>query len=81
MRMPKNNEDLTNKVCVCSDGRIFIVTGRHIFNFGLSEAWVGLGLDGKGIVACISPCIVAESGQKFHDRLLDRFGGKISYNG
>ena len=79
MRMPEAGEDLTGKVCVCSVGRPFIVTGRHTFDFG--EAWVGLGLDGKGTVASKEPCVIAESGQEFHDKLLSRFGGKMSFNG
>lgn len=33
MRMPKDGEDLTDKVCVCSVGRPFIVTGRRTFEF------------------------------------------------
>jgi hypothetical protein len=79
MRMPKEGEDLTGKVCVCSVGRPFIVTGKAEFAFG--ESWVGLGLDGKGTTASTKPCVIAESGQEFHDKLLDRFGGKMSYNG
>ena len=79
MRLPTPNEDLTGKVCVCSVGRPFIVTGRHTFKFG--EAWVGLGLDGKGTVASTNPGVIAESGQEFHDKLLARFEGRMSFNG
>jgi len=86
MRMPNENENLVGKVCVCSVGRPFIVTGQHEFTFGegsdgVVDCWVGLGLDGKGTVASSTPCIIAESGQEFHDKLLERFGGKMSYNG
>lgn len=79
MRLPKENEDLVGKVCVCTVGRPFIVTGKGAFAWG--EAWTGLGLDGKGTVCSTDPCIIAESGQEFHDKLLDRFGGKMSFNG
>lgn len=79
MRIPDQSEDLTGKVCVCSVGRPFIVTGKRTFDFG--ESWVGLGLDGKGTVASTGPCVVAESGQEFHDKLLKRFNGKMSFNG
>ena len=79
MRLPKENEDLVGKVCVCTVGRPFIVTGKRKFDWG--EAWVGLGLDGKGTACSTDPCIIAESGQKFHDKLLERFGGKLSFNG
>jgi len=79
MRLPEQNENLVGKVCVCTVGRPFIVTGTHVFDWG--GAWVGLGLDGKGTVASTSPCVIAESGQEFHDKLLSRFGGKMSYNG
>lgn len=76
--MQLENEDLTGKVCVCSIGRPFIVTGKYTFDFG--ECWVGLGLDGKGTVASSNPVILAESGQEFHNKLLERFKGKMSFN-
>lgn len=79
MRFANDNESLIGKVCVCSVGRVAIVTGKKTFDFG--ECWVGIGFDGKGTWASSKPCIVAESGQEFHDRLFDRFGGKMSYNG
>jgi hypothetical protein len=79
MRIPSASEDLTGKVCVCSTGRVAVVTGRKVFGFG--EAWTGLGLDGKGTWASKEPCVIAESGQEFHDRLLERFAGKMSFNG
>lgn len=85
MRMPNDGEDLTGKVCVCSVGRPFIVTGRQDLDLGdaggVIDCWVGLGLDGKGTAASTRPCILAESGQEFHDKLLERFGGKMSHNG
>jgi hypothetical protein len=77
--MPDVGEDLVGKVCVCSIGRPAIVTGQREFDFGL--AWVGLGLDGKGTWASRKPVIIAETGQEFHDKLFDRFGGKMSFNG
>lgn len=79
MRMAHKGEDLVGKVCVCSVGRPAIVVGRKSFDFG--DCWIGLGLDGKGTWASTSPAVVAESGEEFHDRLLDRFGGKMSFNG
>ena len=79
MRIPEKEEILIGKVCVCSVGRPFIVTGKRTFAWG--ESWVGLGLDGKGTVASTQPCVIAESGQEFHDKLLERFGGKMSFNG
>lgn len=78
MRLPLQNEDLTGMICVCTIGRPGIVTGRKIFEWG--ESWVGLGLDGKGTWASTNPCIIAETGQEFHDKLLSRFNGKMSYN-
>jgi hypothetical protein len=79
MRMPNEGENLVGKICVCSVGRPFIVTGTKQFEWG--PAWVGLGLDGKGTVASSEPCIIAESGQEFHNKLFELFGGKMSYNG
>ncbi len=78
-RMPKIDEDLIGKVCVCTVGRPAIVVAKKTFKFG--EAWIGLGLDGKGTWASTNPCIIAESGKEFHDKLYDRFDGKMSYNG
>jgi len=78
MRLPESNEDLVGKICVCTAGRPAIVTGKKTFDWG--ESWVGLGLDGKGTWASTTPCIIAESGQEFHDKLSSRFGGKMSYN-
>lgn len=78
MRLAKENENLIGKVCVCSVGRPAIVTGKKDFEWRTS--WVGLGLDGKGTWASTSPCIIAESGQEFHNKLLTRFNGKMTYN-
>lgn len=82
MRMPNPNENLVGKVCVCTVGRPFIVTGsRDDFDFAPgTKFWTGLGLDGKGTACSSSPCVIAESGQEFHDKLAKRFGGKMSYN-
>jgi len=79
MRIPNKDEDLTGKVCVCSVGRPFIVTGLGRFQFGV--AWVGLGLDGKGTAISKEPAVIAESGEEFHNKLLRRFGGKMGYHG
>lgn len=78
MRLPKKSEDLVGKICVCTVGRVGIVTGRKKFDWG--DAWYGLGLDGKGVWTSTNPAIIAESGQEFADKLSKRFGGKMSYN-
>ena len=82
MRMPNENENLMGKVCVCTVGRPFIVTGsKNDFDFAPGVLfWTGLGLDGKGTACSSEPGIIAESGQEFHDKLVKRFGGKMSYN-
>lgn len=83
MRLPKENEDLVGKICVSSVGRPFIVTGRlgseHELHASLDGSWCGIGFDGKGTACSGTPCVIAESGQEFHDKLLSRFGGKMSY--
>ena len=91
MRMPEENEDLTGKICVCSVGRPAIVIGKGSFKVveegrlgplsSTIECWEGLGLDGKGNWASTTPCIIAENAQEFHNKLRDRFDGKMSYNG
>lgn len=84
MRMPEKDEDLMGKVCVCTVGRAFIVTGKlgseHELNASFDGSWCGLGLDGKGTACSSNPVVIAESGQEFHDKLLKRFGGKMSFN-
>ena len=83
MRMANENEDLTGKVCVCSIGRPAIVTGRGSFRTNAGkwlDCWGGLGLDGKGNWVSTNPCIIAENGQEFYDKLSERFGGKMSFN-
>ena len=79
MRFAEENENLVGKVCVCSVGRAAVVVGKKKFPWG--ESWVGLGLDGKGTWASSNPVIIAESGEEFHDKLRERFDGKMTYNG
>ena len=84
MRIPEPQEDLVGKICVCSIGRPAIVVGRKPCQFGAKQemvmCWIGLGLDGKGTWASANPCIIAETGMEFRDKLSERFGGKMSYN-
>ena len=86
MRMSKENENLIGKVCVCSVGRPFIVTGRSEITISnkedntVLEGWCGLGLDGQGTAFSSDPCVIAESGQEFHDKLMSRFKGKMAYS-
>jgi len=63
---------------VCSAGRSAIIVGKKTFSWG---SWIGLGLDGKGTWVSTTPCIIAESGEEFHDKLFERFGGRMSFNG
>lgn len=81
MRLPRLHEDLTGRVCVCSVGRVGIVTGRKTPEWSNGqEMWVGIGFDGKGTWASSQPCIVAENAEEFRCRLSERFGGKMSFN-
>jgi len=79
MRIASDSDNLVGSICICSTGRIAIVTGKTTFDRG--EVWIGLGLDGKGTWSSSKPCVIAESGNEFYDKLLKRFGGKMSYNG
>lgn len=84
MRMPEVNEDLTGKVCICSIGRIFVVSRRKALDFGDGQyvlCWVGVGFDGKGTCASSNPVIAYESVNEYHDTIEERFGGKMSYHG
>lgn len=81
--MPEKTENLVGKICVCSVGRPAIVVGRQIHSYQGRDfdVWIGLGLDGKGTWASTNPCVIAEDGLEFHDKLFTRFGGKMSFNG
>lgn len=84
MRFPKLEEDLVGKIAVCSIGRVAIITnyGKIEKSDGSSIAgWEGIGFDGKGTWFSTSPVIVAETGDEFRNKLRDRFGGKMSFNG
>lgn len=81
MRMPQPNENLIGKVCVCSVGRVGIVTGSYVPDWSNGvQMWAGIGFDGKGTWASSNPCIVAECGEEFRLKLSNRFGGKMSFN-
>lgn len=79
MRIASEGENLVGKVCVCSIGRVAVVTGERQFDWG--HAYVGLGLDGKGTWASRRPCVIAETMDEFRAKLDERFGGKLSFNG
>ena len=46
-------------VCFCSMGRPGLITGRTTLSWG--EAWVGIGLDGKGPWSSRSPKLMTEA--------------------
>lgn len=81
MRFPEPNEDLTGKVCVCSTGRVGIVGGRKVILGGKPPMYFGLGIDSFGNWASTKPAVLAESIEEFHDKLAERFDGKLTYNG
>jgi len=53
------NGDYVGKVCICSLGRVGVVTGRKTLDWG--ETWVGMGFDGKGLWASKTPHVLAET--------------------
>jgi hypothetical protein len=83
-------EDLVGKVCVCSTGRVGLVTSKGSIEVpDRSEdgcpldtvevhGWHGIGLDGKGTWFSSAPVIVAENAEEFRQRLSDRFGGRMT---
>jgi hypothetical protein len=83
MRLPESFEDLTGKVCVCSIGRIAVVTGQKVLTFNNKSvnAWIGVGFDGKGVWASTNPAVTHESVEEYHDILVARFGGNPSGQG
>ena len=82
--MPEKNESLVGKVCVCSVGRVGVVTHHSNLFVERENAtipmWHGVGLDGFGTWASSKPAVVAEDLKEFHDRLMDRFDGRMSRN-
>lgn len=58
-RAPDATEGLKGMICMCSKGRIAIVTRRKEMPWGM--AWVGIGLDGKGLWASTSPLVIFNS--------------------
>lgn len=84
MRFPHHElEDLKGMVCACSTGRAAIVTGRDTLTTDLGEevtGWAGIGLDGHGTWFSSSPVILSESAEDFRQKLVSRFGGKLTYN-
>ena len=81
MRMPNEDEDLIGKVCVCSIGRIGLVTGKgNPVWADEKDMWIGLGFDGKGTWASSNPCIAYENPEEYRQLLSKRFGGKMSFN-
>ena len=50
---------MIGKVCVCSIGRVGVVTGQREFDWG--ESWVGFGLDGRGLWSATKPHVLADS--------------------
>lgn len=61
--------DYIGKVCVCSIGRLGLVTGKTIAPWG--ETYYGAGLDGHGLWMSRKPVVViAESIEEYADRLL-----------
>lgn len=78
MRFPNTNENLEGKICICSNGRIAVVSGQQEFDFG--KAWVGIGLDGKGIWASTKPVITAETIEEYRLLLQERYNGRLTYH-
>lgn len=78
MRMPTEGEDLVGKICICSIGRIAIVTGKRTFDWG--ESWCGISFDGKGTWASSEPVIAYDSADEYRFVLDSRFNGKMSFN-
>jgi len=73
-------ESCVDKVCVGSTGRVGLVTHYESEHAYRCDRYVGIGFDGKGVWTSKSPAIVAESGEEFVRRLVDRFDGKLTYN-
>ena len=63
-------EDFTGMVCVCSVGRVGIVTGQKEL-FG-KTMWVGMGIDGNGLWASEVPIVLTRTLSEYVDRLQSR---------
>lgn len=88
MRFPNDGEDLTGKVCICSNGRLAVVTGpgELVIDGDRPDAgkslpgWEGMGFDGKGTWFSTQPVITAESVAEFRARCSERFQGRLCYH-
>ncbi len=76
MRVPDTTEHLIGKVCVCSIGRLAIVTGLEDMPWG--TVWAGVGLDGHGLWCSRSPIVISESIEEYYETLdkIKQLGGK-----
>lgn len=81
MREPETGEDLRGKVCVCSTGRIAVVARKEFIEDIGKTLWVGVSFDGKGTWASSYPVVSFESVEDYMDCILERFGGRMSFNG
>lgn len=63
--------DYAGKVCVCSIGRVGVVTGKKCMNFGDGwvDMWTGIGFDGKGLWATSSPIVIADTLEEYVSRV------------
>ncbi len=84
MRHPNRGEDLVGMVCVCSVGRVAIVTAPGAITVqqpgdppAQIQGWHGIGIDGFGTWFSSSPIILSPSAEAFRLKLDERFGGKF----
>lgn len=87
MRFPKKGEDLTGKVCICSAGRIAVVSHQQDLTFSTGDnadqptaCWVGVGFDGRGAWASSAPVVAYKSLADYLRVINERFGGRMSKN-
>jgi hypothetical protein len=74
------------KVCICSLGRVGVVSGQEsmTFNGEAVNCWVGMGLDGRGpwVTSADKPIVViAESLGEYTGRVMDRPGNLMYAKG
>ena len=54
---------------------------EYVNTYQKGDFYVVYTTDGKGTACSSNPCVIAESGHEFHDKLMGRFGGKMAFNG
>lgn len=75
-----DEQNMAGKVCVCSIGRVGVVTELGEVQFdesGSVKGWKGFGLDGMGLWFSDRPIVIADSLKEYAQMVEDRPGNYL----